>query len=103
MSKALGIDPPEKVKLLRELMHLGEMLESHSLHVFVLALPDFLGYSSVIAMIDKYKDDVVKALQLKKYANKIMRVVSGRMIHGENPIVGGFGRFPTLSNSAASL
>ncbi|MGQ4913202.1 MAG: Ni/Fe hydrogenase subunit alpha [Candidatus Asgardarchaeia archaeon] len=95
LERALGIDPPEKVKLLRELMHLGEMLESHSLHVFVLALPDFLGYPSAIAMIDKYKDDVVKALQLKKYANKIMRVVSGRMIHGENPIVGGFGKFPT--------
>jgi len=28
---------------MRSLMHLGELLESNSLHVFLLALPDFLG------------------------------------------------------------
>lgn len=95
LEKALGIEVPKKVKLLRDLMHCGEMLESHSLHVFILALPDFLAYPSAIAMIDKYEDDVIKALQLKKFANKVMRVVSGRIIHGENPILGGFGRYPS--------
>jgi len=94
LEKALGIEVPQKVKLVRYLMHLGECLESNSLHVFVLALPDFLGYPSAIAMTDKYKEEVLKALALKKFANHIMEVTAGRMIHGENPTVGGFGRFP---------
>jgi sulfhydrogenase subunit alpha len=75
-------------------MHLGETLESNSLHVFVLALPDFLGYPSAIAMMDKYGDEVAGALALKKFANHVMEVTSGRMIHGENPTIGGFGKFP---------
>jgi len=94
LEKALGIEIPKTVHWMRTLMHLGELLESHSLHVFVLALPDFLGYPSAIAMAEKYGDVVMKALALKKYANHIMEVTSGRMIHGENPTVGGFGRYP---------
>jgi sulfhydrogenase subunit alpha len=92
--KALGIQVPPKVHWMRTLMHMGEFLESHSLHVFVLALPDFLGYPSAIAMADEYGEEVLKALALKKYGNRIMEVTSGRMIHGENPTVGGFGKYP---------
>jgi sulfhydrogenase subunit alpha len=47
-------------------------------------------------MAEKYGDDVLKALALKKYANHIMAITSGRMIHGENPTVGGFGRVPDV-------
>jgi len=94
LEKALGIEVVPKVQWMRSLMHMGECLESHSLHVFMLALPDFLGYSSAIAMMEKYGKEVKEALALKKYANYIMEVVSGRKIHGENPTVGGFGRYP---------
>lgn len=94
LEKALGIEVPSKVHLMRTLMHLGELLESHSLHVFILALPDFFGYPSAIAMVDKYSHDVKNALNLKQFANRIVDVTSGRMIHGENPTVGGFGRYP---------
>jgi len=98
LEKALGIEVPPKAQALRTLMHLGELLESNSLHVFLLALPDFVGYPNAIAMAEKYGDDVLKALALKKYANRIMAVTSGRMIHGENPTVGGFGRYPDVQN-----
>ena len=94
LEKALGIEVPPKAQLLRTLMHMGECLESNALHVYVLALPDFLGYPSAIAMAEKYGEEVLKALSLKKYANHIMEVTSGRMIHGENPTVGGFGKYP---------
>jgi sulfhydrogenase subunit alpha len=76
-------------------MHHGEMIESHSLHIYFLALPDFLGYDNAVAMADRYGSVVTKALHLKKYGNKIMRMMGGRMIHGENPIIGGFGKLPT--------
>jgi sulfhydrogenase subunit alpha len=76
-------------------MHHGEMIESHSLHIYFLALPDFLGYDNAVAMADKYGETVVKALQMKKFGNKIMRMMGGRMIHGENPIIGGFSKLPS--------
>jgi len=94
LEKALGIKPPEKAQLTRDLMMLGENVESNSLHTFLLALPDFLGYPSAIAMLNDYGDDVKRALRLKKFGNHVMTVTSGRIVHGENPILGGFGKYP---------
>jgi sulfhydrogenase subunit alpha len=95
LEKAIGVKVDSTTQLYRQFMHHGEMIESHSLHIYFLALPDFLGYDNAVAMADKYGDVVVKALQLKKFGNKIMRMMGGRMIHGENPIIGGFGKLPT--------
>ncbi|HHE37973.1 MAG TPA: Ni/Fe hydrogenase subunit alpha [Candidatus Cloacimonetes bacterium] len=95
IEKALNFQEQEKTHYLRELMHLGEIIESHSLHIFALALPDYFGYPNVIAMADKHKDIVIKALTLKKFGNKIMQVINGKFIHGENATIGGFGKFPS--------
>ncbi|KXH76993.1 MAG: hypothetical protein AM326_06045, partial [Candidatus Thorarchaeota archaeon SMTZ-45] len=98
LEKAVGVKVDSTTHLYRELMHHGEMIESHSLHIYFLALPDFLGYDNAVAMADKYGDTVAKALQLKKFGNKIMRMMGGRMIHGENPVIGGFSRLPSKEN-----
>ncbi len=95
LERALDIKETKVTNLLRTLMHYGEMIESHSLHAFVLALPDFLGYPSAIAMVDKFAPQVLKVLRLKKFGNYIMEIVTARWTHGENPTVGGFGSVPT--------
>ncbi|MCD4796234.1 MAG: Ni/Fe hydrogenase subunit alpha [Candidatus Cloacimonetes bacterium] len=97
IERALKTNENEKTYYARELMHMGEMIESHSLHIFALALPDYLGYPNVIAMVEKYADVVTKALNLKKYGNKIMQILNGKFIHGENATAGGFGKFPERS------
>jgi len=94
LEKALGVQVPELTKTYRQLMHHGEMIESHSLHLFFLALPDFLGYPNAVAMASKYGEVVTNALKLKKFGNSVMKIMGGRMIHGENPILGGFGKLP---------
>jgi len=94
LEAALEIEPPEKAVYTRELMMLGENVESNSLHTMLLALPDFLGYPSAIAMLNDHGDDVRRALRLKKFGNRVMEVTSGRIVHGENPILGGFGKYP---------
>ncbi len=95
MEHALNIEIHPKSYLCRELMHMGEMIESHSLHTYYLALPDYLGYPNAIAMASDYNLEVKIALEMKNFANHIMKVLSGRFIHGENPIIGGFGKFPS--------
>lgn len=95
LEKALGVEIDSTTRLYRQLMHLGEIIESHSLHIYFLSLPDFLGYDNAFLMVDKYRDTVINALRLKKFGNKVMRMMGGRMIHGENPIIGGFGKLPT--------
>jgi len=95
MENALSVTVPQKVYLTRELMHMGEMVESHSLHVYYLALPDYVGFPNAIAMASKFGFEVKIALEMKEFGNHIMKVLSGRYIHGENPVIGGFGKFPT--------
>jgi sulfhydrogenase subunit alpha len=95
MENALSVKVPPKVELMRELMHMGEMIESHSLHVYYLALPDYVGFPNAIAMASKFDLEVKIALEMKHFGNHLMKVIGGRYIHGENPVIGGFGRFPT--------
>lgn len=95
MENALSVKVPPKVTLFRELMHLGELIESNSLHVYYLALPDYVGFPNVIAMASKFEFEVKIALEMKEFANHIMKTASGRYIHGENPVIGGFGKFPS--------
>ncbi len=93
--RALDYKESKLTHQLRTLMHFGEMIESHSLHAFALALPDFVGYPSAIAMVDKYAPQVLKALKLKKFGNYVMQTLTARWTHGENATVGGFGLTPT--------
>jgi sulfhydrogenase subunit alpha len=95
LERALDVKVPAKVTLLRELMHLGEMIESHALHIYLLALPDYLGYPNAVAMASKYGFEAKVGLEMKQFGNHIMKTLSGRFIHGENPSLGGFGRIPT--------
>jgi sulfhydrogenase subunit alpha len=95
MENALDVRVPAKVTLLRELVHMGEFIESHSLHVYYLALPDYVGFPNAIAMASKFPFEVKIALEMKQFGNSIMRLLNGRMIHGENLVIGGFGKYPS--------
>ncbi len=91
--KALGIKVKKKVSLMRLLMHLGEIIESNSLHVFALTLPDFVGEPSIIGLLKSYKDIVITGLKIKEFGNYVMRKTTARMMHGENACIGGFGTY----------
>jgi sulfhydrogenase subunit alpha len=94
LENAVGITETERVRRLRGLLLLGAAIESHALHVFALALPDYLGFDSVIAMAERYPDEVTSALRLKQLGNRVQDVIGGRPVHPVNTIVGGFGRLP---------
>ena len=97
LEKALNIEVPLRTKLTRDLMLMGEIIQSHSLHIFFLSLPDFLGYSSVMDMVDNFGEEVKRGIALKSFGYRVMELISARMIHGENPILGGFGAHPSKS------
>ena len=95
LEKALGCEPPDRIHRLRGLLLLGSTIESHALHVFALALPDFLGFDSVIGMASKFPGEVAFALRLKQLGNRIQELIGGRAVHPVNTLVGGFGRLPS--------
>ncbi|MBW3012072.1 Ni/Fe hydrogenase subunit alpha [Candidatus Woesearchaeota archaeon] len=91
---AFGVEPSKQTQLLRELLILGGIIQSHVMHLYFLALPDYKGYSDVISMASKYKNVVAKALQLKALGNDIIIAVGGREVHPFTCIPGGFSRMP---------
>ncbi len=101
MEDACGIEVSAAVRELRRLLYCGEWIESHTLHVFMLHAPDFLGYSSGIEMAADHRDLVEGALRLKRAGNRLMSVVGGREIHPINQRVGGFYRAPERAELAA--
>lgn len=93
LEKALAMKVPKKVALTRLLMHLGEIIESNSLHVFALALPDFVGTPSMVGLLNKHKDIVITGLKIKEFGNFVMKKTTARMMHGENACPGRFGTY----------
>jgi len=90
-----GVEVDEQVQRLRRLIYLGEWIESHSLHVFMLAAPDFLRVPDVLALAKKEPDLVKKALALKHLGNGIVAVIGGREIHPVSLKLGGIHKAPT--------
>src|SRR5450432_3125271 len=95
IENAMGIKVEGQLRALRRLLYCGEWIESHTLHIYMLHVPDFLGYPDVIQVAKLYPELVKRALQLKKTGNEIVRVLGGREIHPINAKVGGFYRVPT--------
>jgi sulfhydrogenase subunit alpha len=95
LERAMGIEVSPQTDRLRELGFHGTAIESHSLHLFCLALPDFLHRASVVELAEIAPDAVAMALRLKKLGNTIQEVVGGRAVHPVNFAMGGFGRLPS--------
>ncbi|MHB1296108.1 MAG: Ni/Fe hydrogenase subunit alpha [Anaerolineae bacterium] len=91
-----GVEPPRPANLLRELLHMGQMVQSHSMHFFHLAAPDLLlGFDAdplvrnVAGIVDANPDLALKAVKLRKYGQEIIRMLSGRRIHMHWAVPGG--------------
>lgn len=94
MEDALGITVGGPLRELRRLLYCGEWIESHTLHVYMLHAPDFLGYPDAIRMAKDHPKVVERGLALKKAGNAIVALLGGREIHPINVKVGGFYRVP---------
>jgi len=95
MEQACGVTVDGPLRALRRLLYCGEWIESHTLHVYMLHAPDFLGYESAIPLAKDAPEIVQRGLQLKKTGNEIIALLGGREIHPINVRLGGFYRVPT--------
>jgi coenzyme F420-reducing hydrogenase alpha subunit len=104
MSAVYGIENLASMELDKEihdwrrLFYCGEWIQSHSLHLFMLHLPDFLGYSSLLSMVQDHKTLVQNGLLVKKVGSDIIQLLGGRDIHPINVCLGGFYRLPPLES-----
>jgi coenzyme F420-reducing hydrogenase alpha subunit len=93
--RAFNIKPTEQTIDLRKLVYHHENIQSNVLHVYFLAVPDFLGVGSVIPLVETHPEVVNIALRTKKMANDMVRIIGGRAVHPIRTVVGGFTKLPT--------
>jgi len=94
--RVIGTIPPRPALLLRELMHMGQYIQSHSMHFFELAGPDLLlGFDAgpairnVAGIVQANPDLALKAVRLRGFGQDIIRRLGGKRIHPNHSIPGG--------------
>lgn len=90
----LGFVEAKRLRLFRELMHLGMIIESHATHIFALALPDFVGAKDLLEFAGKHTKYFDAWTQLRSAGSTIQTVIGGRPFHPVNLQVGGLSRYP---------
>jgi len=91
---AFDIQPSEQTIDLRRLLLISGHLHSHVVHLYFMALPDYLGFESILQMSSKRHDDVHRALRLEKTSTDIIRLIGGRPVHPVSAVIGGFTEVP---------
>jgi NAD-reducing hydrogenase large subunit len=94
-----GMPAPRPAQLLRELMHMGQIIQSHGMHFFELAGPDLLlGFDAdpairnVAGLAAANTELTLKAINLRKYGQEIIHTLGGRRIHPVFAVPGGVNR-----------
>jgi len=92
----MGVEPPPTASLLRELMHMGQIIQSHGMHFFELAGPDLiLGFDAdpairnVVGLIGADPELTLRAVELRKFGQDVIFQVGGRRIHPNFAVPGG--------------
>ncbi len=91
---AIGFSPSEQTIKLRKLLLHMENLDSHILHIYMLAAPDLLGVQSFIGLMKDHAEAVRRALRMKKACNDVCDILVGRHVHPISCVVGGFTKLP---------
>jgi len=97
MDQIVGVDElTPTAQAIRRLMHYGQILQSHALHFFHLSLPDLLfGFESdvekrnILGVALKHPDTAKQGILLRKFGQEIIRMTTGKRIHGTGNVPGG--------------
>jgi len=99
----IGADPPRPAKLLRELMHMGQIIQSHSLHFFHLASPDLLlgmdadpAVRNIVGVIQTNPDLALKGIKLRKYGQEVIETLGMKRVHPIFAVPGGVNKALTI-------
>ena len=95
----LGVEVTPTAHRLRELMHMGQFVQSHALSFFHLSSPDLLfGFDAdpairnVAGLVAKFPDLAVKGVTLRKFGQEMIKTLGGKKVHPWHSIPGGVNR-----------
>ncbi|MCK9378733.1 MAG: Ni/Fe hydrogenase subunit alpha [Candidatus Moranbacteria bacterium] len=96
IENAMGVKVSQETINLRKALEWGQIIHSHSLHLFFLSLADFLDIDNDLKLVEKYPEETQKAIALREYGMAIVKIIGGRVVHPLTNEVGGFKKVPRL-------
>ena len=96
-----GVEPEPWALAMRRVFYCGEWLQSHALHIHLLAAPDFFGCSNAVELAQKDPEAVRRGLRLQTLGNKLIAMFGARSVHPVGVQVGGFFHAPDPTEVAA--
>jgi NAD-reducing hydrogenase large subunit len=106
----VAVKVPQTAVMLRRLMHMGQMIQSHALNFFHLSAPDFLlgmdadpVIRNVFGLIEKNPDLARQGIRLRKFGQEIIENVAGKKIHSSEWVVPGGAKWPLTKERADYL
>jgi len=92
----LAVRAPESAVLLRRLMNLGQMVQSHALSFYYLSAPDFLlgwdadpAIRNVVGLVAENPELARKGIRLRAYGQEIINRLGGKRVHPAWAVPGG--------------
>lgn len=103
---ALGIEPSEQTKVLRDLTMYGLNIRDHALHLYLFSMPDLYGKD---AFLDFDENDAEQhqllhdGFEMKAAGNFLSTLIAGRSVHALHPTIGGYLHFPEKEGIAEAI
>jgi len=96
LEKLFGVELDPWARDMRRVFYCGEWIQSHSLHIHLLAAPDFFGCSSAIELARIAPEEVRRGLRIQALGNELMDLFGARSVHPVGVRIGGFHGAPSL-------
>jgi NAD-reducing hydrogenase large subunit len=106
----VGVTPPKTAVMLRRLMHMGQLIQSHALNFFHLCSPDLLlgldsdpAQRNIFGLIEKQPELAIRGIKLRKFGQELIEKIAGRRIHSSDWILPGGAKWPLTKERADYL
>jgi sulfhydrogenase subunit alpha len=103
IEQAMGIKVSAQTKILRKLMTISEIIASHLVHLYMLAMPDYYGFGGIVEMRDRFTKEITRLMQMKEVVNNLTGLIGGRALHPVTHLPGGFTAIPSMEKFAGIL
>ena len=97
LERLFGVELDPWAHAMRRVLYCGEWIQSHSLHIHLLAAPDFFGCNSAIELARIAPEEVRRGLRIQALGNELMDLFGARSVHPVGVRVGGFHGAPSLA------
>ena len=77
IEQAMGIEVSAQTRILRKIMCISQIVASHLIHLYMLAMPDYYGYAGIVDMKSRFRREIARLLKMKEVMNYLFHSCTG--------------------------